>query len=123
MWAGWKDIGVAERDWSERVAEVPAWVAFAASYGFLVAGWAVFGPDQERPPFGILVLSTLMLVPVFARVGALAWWRTAALIAALVAMVIVTAQIGPLALWLPVALAIMVPSAYWLVDRAWEGPR
>ena len=114
---------MVERDWRDRLAQVPAWVAFAASYAFLVAGWAVFGPDQEQPPFGILLLSVVMLAPAFARVGALAWWRTVGLVAAVVVVVIVTSQISSLAFWLAVALAIMVPSAYWLIDRAWEAPR
>ena len=112
-----------KRDWRERLLEVPAWVSVAVSESVLVAGWALFGPDQERPPAGILLLALLALMPAIARSVKLRWWRPVAFIAVLVASGLVTGRISSLALWLVVALAIEVPASYWLIDRAYERPR
>ena len=109
-----------ERDWRERLLEIPAWVAIAASEAVLVGGWQLFGPDQERPPQGMLLLALLLLMPAIARASKLRWWRMVAFVVVFVVTAVITAQISSLALWLLVALAIEVPLTWWVVDRAYE---
>jgi hypothetical protein len=109
--------------WRESLLErVPAWGAFLVSLAALVGGWALAAPDAERPPFGVGLLAAVLLTPAIGRAAFLRWWRVLALVGALAATVAITARLGPLWLWLLVALAIMLPASYWLVDRVWEAP-
>jgi hypothetical protein len=112
--------GSGRREWL--LERVPAWLAFLAGFTALVGGWALFGPDDGEPPLGVGLVSAVLLTPAVGRAAFLRWWRVAALLGALAATVAVTARIGPLWLWLLVALAIMLPASYWLVDRVWEPP-
>jgi hypothetical protein len=108
----------------ERLIRIPAWAGLLAAWLVLVAGWAVFGPNEELPPFGILLLSAMFWTPTVCRAVEVAWWRACALLATLMlATVVILPQISSLAVWLAVAVALTVPAAYWLIDRVWAPAR
>ena len=110
-------------DWRERMLEsVPAWVAVMVSFGVLVAGWALFAPDDERAPLGVKFLALILLMPAIGRASHVAAWRAAGFVASLVLAVVVSGWIGPFAVWLLVVVALTAPPAYWLIDRAWASP-